>query len=87
MILCDNWHKILVLFVYENATVTSRGAKNMDVQSEIQFPDWEIFLRETAKAIISEQSPQRLLDVRQRLYELLSHCIPPDVIIKVKTTR
>ena len=25
----------------------------------------------------------RLLDVRGRVYELLTHCIPPDVIIKV----
>eukprot|EP01147_Barroeca_monosierra_P011073 gene11073-3139_t len=73
------------LLMLEATAAQSRGAKNMDVQSEIQFPDWEIFLRETAKAIISEQSPQRLLDVRQRLYELLSHCIPPDVIIKCLT--
>ena len=26
----------------------------------------------------------RLLDVRGRVYELLTHCIPPDVIIKVR---
>ena len=25
----------------------------------------------------------RLLETRGRLYELLSHCIPPDVIMKV----
>ena len=25
----------------------------------------------------------RLLEVRSRLYELLTHCIPPDIIIKV----
>jgi len=25
----------------------------------------------------------RLLEVRSRLYELMSHCIPPDVIMRV----
>lgn len=34
--------------------------------------------------ILSEQSPQRVMDVRAKLYELLSHCIPPTVIIKVR---
>nr|CAB3265536.1 replication factor C subunit 3-like [Phallusia mammillata] len=48
----------------------------------IMEPDWEIYLRETANAIVSEQSPKRLLEVRQRLYELLTKCIPADVIMK-----
>lgn len=28
----------------------------------------------------------RLLEVRARLYELLTHCIPPDIIMKVPLT-
>ncbi|XP_013419974.1 replication factor C subunit 3 [Lingula anatina] len=44
--------------------------------------DWEIFLRETANLIVQQQTPKRLLEIRGRLYELLTHCIPPDVIIK-----
>lgn len=43
--------------------------------------DWEIFLRATANQIVQQQSPKQLLVVRGRLYELLSHCIPPDVIL------
>ena len=35
--------------------------------------------------IIAEQTPQRVMDVRAKMYELLSHCIPPTVIIKVCT--
>lgn len=31
---------------------------------------------------MDEQSPPRLLEVRGRLYELITHCIPPGVIIK-----
>lgn len=26
----------------------------------------------------------RLLEVRGRLYELLTHCIPPDIVMKVR---
>lgn len=49
---------------------------------QIVEPDWEIFLKQTANAIIEQQTPQRLLEVRGRLYELLVHLIPPDVITK-----
>ncbi|CAH8533629.1 unnamed protein product [Dicrocoelium dendriticum] len=48
----------------------------------IQLPDWQVFLTETASIILSEQSPRKILEVRTRLYELLCHCIPPDVIMR-----
>ncbi|XP_032811165.2 replication factor C subunit 3 [Petromyzon marinus] len=51
-------------------------------EQEIPETDWEVYLRETATAIINQQSPQRLLEVRGRIYELLTHCIPPEVIVK-----
>jgi len=44
--------------------------------------DWLLYVKETANLITEEQSPKRLLEVRSRLYELLCHCIPPDVIFK-----
>jgi hypothetical protein len=34
--------------------------------------------------IIQEQTPQRVMEVRAKLYELLSHCIPATVILKVR---
>ncbi|KAK1882479.1 Replication factor C subunit 3 [Dissostichus eleginoides] len=49
---------------------------------DVPETDWQVYLRETANAIVSQQSPQRLLEVRARLYELLTHCIPPDIIMK-----
>ncbi|KAK3099888.1 hypothetical protein FSP39_011274 [Pinctada imbricata] len=49
---------------------------------EVSLPDWELFLRETANQIIQQQSPRRLLEVRGRIYELLTHLIPPDVIMR-----
>nr|ADD38341.1 Replication factor C subunit 3 [Lepeophtheirus salmonis] len=42
--------------------------------------DWEVYLKDTARMIVSEQTPKKLLEVRGRLYELLGHCIPPDEI-------
>lgn len=50
---------------------------------EVRQPDWEVFLTATANLIVQEQTPKRLFEVRGRLYELLSHLIPPDVIFKV----
>lgn len=49
--------------------------------------DWQRFLNETGNQILMEQSPQKLEKVRDRLYELLSQGIPPDVIFRelVKT--
>lgn len=34
--------------------------------------------------ILGEQSPERLLEVRGMLYELLVHCIPAPLIVKVR---
>jgi replication factor C subunit 3/5 len=48
----------------------------------VHLPDWERFTAEIAKDIIEEQSPARLLVVRNKLYELLSNCIPPEAILR-----
>ncbi|KAK2460294.1 hypothetical protein APHAL10511_007683 [Amanita phalloides] len=48
----------------------------------IAKPDWETYCHKVANLIIGEQSPARVLEVRSKLYELLSHCIPPTVILK-----
>lgn len=49
---------------------------------EVTPLDWQIFLEETANQILLEQTPAKLEKVRERLYELLSQGIPPDVIFK-----
>lgn len=49
---------------------------------EVPEIDWQRFLNETASQILLEQTPQRLEQTRDRLYELLSQGIPPDVIFK-----
>lgn len=47
-------------------------------------PDWETFCIKVADSILAQQDPERLLEVRGRLYELMSHCIPPVLILKVR---
>ncbi|XP_015177361.1 PREDICTED: replication factor C subunit 3 [Polistes dominula] len=49
---------------------------------KISEPDWQTFIRTTANMMITEQTPKKLLDIRKRLYELLTHLIPCDVILK-----
>ncbi|KAM1037021.1 hypothetical protein FF1_031934 [Malus domestica] len=44
--------------------------------------DWEEYVSEIASDIIKEQSPKRLYQVRQKLYELFLNCIPPEIILK-----
>ncbi|VDN52384.1 unnamed protein product [Dracunculus medinensis] len=46
----------------------------------IPDPDWEIYLRETARIILQQQTCENLLKVRNRLYECLSRCIPPSLV-------
>jgi replication factor C subunit 3/5 len=53
-----------------------------DPNQNVDDPDWLTFVKQTALKIIEEQSPKRLLDIRSRLYELLAHCIPPEVIFR-----
>ena len=49
-------------------------------------PDWETYCHKVADLIIQEQTPGRVMEVRGKLYELLSHCIPATVILKVCDT-
>jgi replication factor C subunit 3/5 len=49
---------------------------------EVPVPDWRTFCHEVAADVLTEQSPKRLFEVRVKLYELLAHCIPGDVIMR-----
>ena len=50
----------------------------------IPKPDWESYCHKVADLIMSEQTPAKVLEVRGKFYELLSHCIPPTIILKVR---
>ncbi|KAI1979687.1 Replication factor C (RF-C) subunit [Ophidiomyces ophidiicola] len=48
-------------------------------------PDWEALISLIADEIMAERSPARILQVRARFYDLLTHCIPPTTILKTLT--
>ena len=67
--------------------LTLRRSASTDLEASalsIAKPDWETYCHRVAEMIVQEQSPQRVMDVRAKLYELLSHCIPPSVVLKVR---
>ncbi|RYY79867.1 hypothetical protein EON63_17005 [archaeon] len=55
--------------------LTGEGATNS------LLPDWQVYIQAIGREILSEQSPSKLLQVREMLYELLSNCIPADVVL------
>ncbi|TFY73836.1 hypothetical protein EWM64_g10176 [Hericium alpestre] len=64
-----------------------RRAPDLTGPLTIAKPDWETYCHKVADMIVQEQSPQRVMDVRAKFYELLSHCIPPTVILKTVADR
>lgn len=60
---------------------------NVNEKTPIPPPDWEALIEVIAKDIIAERSPARILQVRAKLYDLLTHCIPATTILKVRLSR
>jgi len=52
---------------------------------KVRPADWERFVDELAMNICQEQSPASLLNARNKMYELLTNCIPPEIVIKTLT--
>jgi replication factor C subunit 3/5 len=64
------------------ASKIQAGTNHLNDDVPIQLPDWERYVALLAKEIITKQSPDVLLNARQKLYELLANCIPPEIIFK-----
>ena len=56
---------------------------NVTEKTSIPPPDWEALIEVIAKEMIEERSPARILQVRAKLYDLLTHCIPATTVLKV----
>ncbi|XGW25637.1 hypothetical protein V3C99_006778 [Haemonchus contortus] len=59
--------------------VKRKGVPIKDTE-QVPEPEWEIYLRETAELMIKKQNNENILAVRERLYELISRCIQPNLI-------
>jgi replication factor C subunit 3/5 len=69
------------LLMLEAAKVQAGGNPLKDDQA-LPTTDWELYIRQLAADITREQSPQRLMAAREKLYELLVNCIPATTILK-----
>jgi replication factor C subunit 3/5 len=69
-----------------NHETLAHAMNRPDLSSNLAIakPDWETYCLKVADMIVREQTPEKVLEVRTKLYELLSHCIPPTTIIKVR---
>lgn len=70
------------LLMLEASKVQAQGSA-LTKEMPVQLPDWEVYIARLAREILQEQSPSRLIAARDMLYELLTNCIPPDVIMQV----
>jgi replication factor C subunit 3/5 len=68
------------LLMLEACHVQNRGG--LAKEQPVQKTDWELYISQLAVEITKEQTPQRLLAAREKMYELLVNCIPANVIIK-----
>jgi replication factor C subunit 3/5 len=72
-----NMRKALLMFeaVYASTPVP-------DANTQLPPPDWEALVQQIAGDIVRERTPQMILTVRAKLYDLLTHCIPPTMVLK-----
>jgi replication factor C subunit 3/5 len=70
------------LLMMEACHVQQRNNNILTKDMPVQKTDWELYIAQLAAEIVKEQSPQRLMAAREKLYELLVNCIPASVILK-----
>lgn len=63
--------------------LTAHHSEKITDKTPVPPPDWEALVAQIADDIMAEHTPARLLQVRAKLYDLLSHCIPPTTVLKV----
>ncbi|KAI9599281.1 activator 1 38 kDa subunit [Syncephalis fuscata] len=74
-----NLRRALLMF---EAVYSQNNDQALTSNQTIPLADWQEYIEELAASIVQEQTPQRLLQVRSKYYELIAHCIPPSVILK-----
>lgn len=72
------------LLMLEAAKVQTGGNGKNEISEDQLLPttDWELYIRQLARDITKEQSPQALMAAREKMYELLVNCIPASTILK-----
>lgn len=76
---CGNLRRAILML---EACRVQNYPKDFTSEQQVSEPDWQIFIKEVARKITHEQSKNKLAEVRNDLYELLTHSIPSDIIFK-----
>lgn len=63
-----------------------KSSENLTERTPIPPPDWEILIEQIANDMVTEHTPAQILKIRGKLYDLLTHCIPATIILKVIRT-
>lgn len=63
------------------------GSEKVTDSTPIPPADWEALIAQVAREMVEEHTPARILQVRAKLYDLLTHCIPATTILKTLTFR
>lgn len=72
-----------ILSLEISLSLSSPCSEDVTDTTPIPPPDWEALIGQVADEILAEHSPARILQVRAKLYDLLTHCIPPTTILRV----
>lgn len=64
------------------ATRVSAGTLVLPDDASVMLGDWEYVCQEAAVALTRKQSASQLVIVRKKFQDMLSHAIPPDVILR-----
>lgn len=82
-----NMRKALLVFEALKMQNPDLSSSSSSSALAVAKPDWETYCHKVADLIVEQQTPARVMEVRGKLYELLSHCIPPTVILKTVAER
>ena len=73
------------LLMLETCYMSVAPTTTLPLDMAVQLPDWELYIAALAREILQEQSPSKLLQARDMMYDLLVNCIPADVILSTLT--
>lgn len=62
----------------------STYSKNKDLKN-VAKPDrynWDLFIQQIANEVLEQQSPKKLLEIREKFFKLTTHSIPSDLIFR-----
>jgi replication factor C subunit 3/5 len=80
-----NLRRALLMLEASRMQMNPTQQSHLQPDQPIPLPDWELYITKLAREVLQEQTPSKLLQARDMLYELLTNCIPADVILVTLT--